>query len=115
MAIYCSNCGKAMGDDARFCSACGAQITGVAPAPMPFAQTRMYRPRAGRMVAGVCQGLAVTYHWDVVWVRVLTVLITIFSSGAGLIAYVIFWIVMPEEPYALPPTATTSYPASGGN
>ena len=62
------------------------------------------------MIAGVCQGLALSYHWDVAWVRVIAVLVTVFSSGAGGIAYIIFWIVMPEEFYALP--APTAYYAS---
>ena len=105
MAIFCSNCGKSMNDDARFCSACGAP-TATPPSYTAFqatVPTRMIRPRVGRMVAGVCQGLALNYRWDVVWVRIITVLLTIFSSGAGLIAYVVFWIIMPEEPLALPP------------
>jgi phage shock protein C len=108
MAIYCGNCGKSLGDDARFCSACGRAVYAAAPA---FVQTRLIRPREGRMVAGVCQGLANHYRWDVVWVRVVTVLATIFSSGAGLIAYIVFWLVMPEEPLALP--ASTYTPMSG--
>ena len=77
-----------------------------APPPLYTVQSRLIRPRAGRMVAGVCQGLANNYHWDVVWVRVITVLATIFSSGAGLIAYIVFWLVMPEEPLALSPVTT---------
>lgn len=117
MAIYCRNCGKSLADDARFCSGCGAPIY---PPAYPQAQTpwpqqtvtRLVRPRAGRMIAGVCQGLSNAYAWDVVWVRVITVLLTVFGGGAGLLAYVIFWIVMPEESLMLPPTAPAP-PASG--
>ena len=110
MAVFCSNCGKSLGDDARFCSACGRPVYATPPA---YVQTRMVRPREGRMIAGVCQGLANNYHWDVVWVRVITVLATIFSSGAGLIAYIVFWLVMPEEMLALPAVTTTYTPTSG--
>jgi phage shock protein C len=110
MAVSCRNCGNSMNDEARFCSVCGtpaaAQQSAQAYPPYPGAgyQTvsRLIRPRAGRMVAGVCQGLANSYGWDVTWVRVITVLLTIFGGGLGLIAYVVFWIVMPEEPLALP-------------
>jgi phage shock protein C len=110
MAVSCKNCGKAMNDDARFCSACGTQAgapqaTQTYP-PYPGAGyptvDRLIRPRAGRMIAGVCQGLANNYGWDVTWVRVITVLLTIFGGGIGLLAYIVFWIVMPEEPLALP-------------
>jgi phage shock protein C len=31
------------------------------------------------------------------------VLLTVFGGGSGLLAYIIFWIVMPEEPLMLPP------------
>jgi phage shock protein C len=60
------------------------------------------------MVAGVCQGLANAYVWDVVWVRVITVLLAVFGGGVGLIAYLVFWVVMPEEPMPLP--QTTAWP-----
>jgi phage shock protein C len=63
------------------------------------------------MVAGVCQGLANSYSWDVSWVRVITVLLAVFGGGAGIIAYVVFWIVMPEEPLLLP-SGTTYVPPS---
>lgn len=104
MAVYCRNCGKALADDARFCSGCGAQVFPPVAAAYPQQTvTRLVRPRAGRMIAGVCQGLGNAYAWDVVWVRVITVLLTVFGGGSGLLAYVIFWIVMPEEPVLLPP------------
>ena len=128
--MFCGRCGFELAAGARFCSACGAQVTSGAPAQdnagaqgqappvawttsaSQYAQygrpilgdplTRLQRPRANRMVAGVCAGLAQQYRWDLTWVRVLTVLISVFSSGAGVVAYVIFWLVMPEEPWMLP-------------
>lgn len=109
MAIYCRTCGRALADDARFCSGCGSQ-TYPAAGPYPQSVTRLIRPRAGRMIAGVCQGLANAYAWDVVWVRVITVLLAVFGGGSGLLAYVIFWIVMPEEPVILPPPPAAYQP-----
>ncbi|MFT4112994.1 MAG: PspC domain-containing protein [Silvibacterium sp.] len=112
-----------MNDGARFCSACGARLYVAAPVDPGFASgvnaggwaghTRLIRPRAGRMAAGVCQGLAISYGWDVVWVRVITVLLAIFGGGVGIVGYVIFWIVMPEEPLLLP-SGTTYVPPSQG-
>jgi phage shock protein C len=113
MAIYCQNCGRAWADDARFCSACGAQISWAQPAGYPTSVTRLVRPRQGRMAAGVCQGLANAYAWDVTWVRAITVLLAIFGGGSGLLAYIIFWIVMPEEPLLLPPVNPYQPPTQG--
>ncbi len=109
MTTYCVQCGKELGPEARFCSACGTRNAAVATSIVPMT-TRLIRPRAGRAIAGVCQGLARSYGWDVTWVRVVAVLVTLFSSGAGGIAYIVFWIVMPEELFALPAPAQATPP-----
>ncbi len=102
--MYCGRCGTEMGTGARFCSQCGT------PALAGYAAvgTRLERALGSRVIAGVCAGLARQYRWDLTWVRVLTVLAAILSSGAGLVAYIIFWIVMPEEPLMLPSPGTPS-------
>lgn len=118
MAVYCRACGRTVADDARFCPGCGATMQPPVPPPYypPASVTRLVRPRHGRMIAGVCQGLANAYAWDVVWVRVITVLLAVFGGGSGLLAYVIFWIVMPEEPVFLPPAPQppAAYPPPPG-
>jgi phage shock protein C len=120
MAASCKNCGNTMNDEARFCSVCGTQAGAPQPAQTTYPPnygvgytqvSRLIRPRTGRMVAGVCQGLANSYAWDATWVRVITVLLTIFGGGIGLVAYIVFWVVMPEEPLALP--QPTAWPPQG--
>ena len=59
------------------------------------------RPRNNRMIAGVCAAFAQQYGWDVTVVRIITAIIACFT-GVGAIAYLIAWIIIPEEPYALP-------------
>jgi phage shock protein C len=59
----------------------------------------LYRSRSQRMIAGICGGIAQWLGWDATLVRVLCVLVTIFSGGGpGLLAYLVLWAVMPEEP-----------------
>lgn len=58
--------------------------------------TTLYRPRQGRMIAGVCAGLALRFGWDPTLVRVIAVL-SIFLPGPQLLAYLLLWIVMPTE------------------
>jgi phage shock protein PspC (stress-responsive transcriptional regulator) len=65
----------------------------------------------GRLIAGVCQGVAVTYGWDVTLVRVVFVLLACFS-GVGLILYVVLWVAAPEEPLLLPTAVSYSPPAN---
>jgi phage shock protein C len=51
-----------------------------------------------RVIAGVCGGLAEWLGWDIALVRLLYLILTIFSAGLpGILAYGILWIVMPEE------------------
>jgi len=51
------------------------------------------------MIAGVCGGLAEYFRIDPVLVRVLFVVFT-FTGAIGLIAYVLLWLLVPEEPTA---------------
>jgi len=59
----------------------------------------MMRSRTDRKIAGVCAGLAHYLGLDVALGGVLTVLIT-FAVGffPGLIAYIVAWIIVPQEP-----------------
>ena len=68
------------------------------------------RPLAGRKLAGVCQGLANQYGWDVTLTRVIAVLLAVLVFPIGEVAYVLFWVMVPEEPRTCPsgPTTTNS-------
>jgi phage shock protein PspC (stress-responsive transcriptional regulator) len=51
-----------------------------------------------RIIAGVCAGIAEWLGWDIALVRLLYLILSIFSAGfPGIIAYIILWIIMPEE------------------
>lgn len=58
---------------------------------------RLTRSRDERMLAGVCGGLAEYLGMDTTLMRVLWVVATFISGGVTLIAYPIFWLVMPES------------------
>jgi len=57
---------------------------------------RLYRPRDGRVVAGVCAGLAAYFGVDATLVRLAFALVTVFG-GLGVLIYLCAWIVIPEE------------------
>ncbi|HWR36416.1 MAG TPA: PspC domain-containing protein [Clostridia bacterium] len=93
--MYCNYCGKVIQEDANLCAYCGTRVTGV------IARKRLVRPRNTRKIAGVCAGVAEYFDLDITLVRLLWVIIAIFGGG-GLLAYIVGWIVMPEEPEYLP-------------
>jgi phage shock protein C len=105
--MFCSHCGKQIESSSRFCPACGATIASATPfttdAYRPAAQ--LTRPRAPRMIAGVCSGFALHYGWDLNLVRVITALFIVLT-GVGALAYIAAWVIIPEAPYALPIKST---------
>ena len=59
----------------------------------------LHRSRTDKLLAGVCAGLADWLGWDVTLVRILYVLVSIFSAAfPGIIVYLILWVVMPKSP-----------------
>lgn len=59
---------------------------------------KFYRKRNDKVIAGVCSGLADYFDIDPTLVRILWAAITL-AGGAGLLAYIICLVVVPEEPY----------------
>jgi phage shock protein PspC (stress-responsive transcriptional regulator) len=57
----------------------------------------LVRKREGRIIAGVCAGLADYIGIDVNLLRVIVALISLFTVGTGVLAYLIAWAVIPEE------------------
>ncbi|MDH6358048.1 PspC domain-containing protein [Parabacteroides sp. PF5-9] len=57
---------------------------------------RLYRSR-NKMIAGVCAGFAEYFDLDPTLVRVGYILLSIFTAFAGALAYLILWIVMPQQ------------------
>lgn len=57
---------------------------------------RLYRIQDGRLVAGVCAGLAAYFGIDPTLVRLGFVLLTVFG-GFGILLYLGAWIVVPDE------------------
>jgi phage shock protein C len=64
--------------------------------PNNGATKRLYRIRDGRIVAGVCAGLAAYFGIDPTLVRLAFVLLTFFG-GLGILLYLGAWMVIPDE------------------
>ena len=57
---------------------------------------KLYRSRKDRWLAGICGGIAEYFALDPTLIRVLFVLFSLFAGG-GILAYIILWLVIPEE------------------
>lgn len=67
------------------------------PQPPPEPARRLTRSRSDRLLGGVAGGLAVAYGLEPVLVRAGFVLIGVVTGGAAVVAYVLGWILIPEE------------------
>lgn len=69
----------------------------------------LVRPLEGRVLAGVCAGLARRFGISPFHARLLFVLVLILLPGSPLVIYPILWLLMPAErwvPAASAPTGT---------
>jgi phage shock protein PspC (stress-responsive transcriptional regulator) len=57
---------------------------------------RLYRPRSGRMIGGVCAGLARRFGISVTTMRVIFVL-SCLLPGPQIVVYVLLWVLLPSE------------------
>lgn len=77
----------------------------------------LVRNRKGRMVAGVCSGLADYLGFDVTLVRVIVAVVAVITGGAGALAYLAAWVIIPREGEQAAPaenTASAKQDASAG-
>jgi len=96
--MYCNACGKVIAEDGRFCSYCG-NVVGVPPTPKKLMRS--------------CAGLANYLELDTSLVRILWFFITLACGiFPGIIAYVLAWIIIPEEPFLLPARGVSQQPVA---
>ena len=60
-------------------------------------KNKLYRSKKDCVIGGVCGGIAEYFDIDPTLVRLLAILI-FFFGGSGLIAYIIGWIIIPQNP-----------------
>lgn len=59
-------------------------------------QNRLTRPENGRILGGVCAGVANWIGLDVTLVRIIFLILG-FMTGSGLLIYLILWVVIPSS------------------
>ncbi|WP_103382061.1 PspC domain-containing protein [Pseudonocardia dioxanivorans] len=58
--------------------------------------TTLTRPENGRMIAGVCAGLADRFGWNVGTVRLLF-LLSCLLPGPQFVIYLVLWVLIPRR------------------
>ena len=57
---------------------------------------RLYRSRNNKIIGGVCGGVGEYFNIDPVLIRLIWGILS-FIGGAGLLGYIIAWIIIPER------------------
>lgn len=81
-------------EESEFSAGEGQTVPPIPPLPLP--RKKLYRDPQGAMLGGVCSGLSWYINFDVTWIRLALVLLTIFSASTFIIIYIILWLVIPE-------------------
>ncbi len=102
--MFCPQCGKEYSQRVNFCCHCGAALS----VPAPTRTKKLARSRNDKKIAGVCGGFAEYFDLDATLIRILWLMLVIFG-GCGVLAYLIAWIVMPQEPLPVAASAAASH------
>src|SRR4051812_6845254 len=86
------------------------ETTALPPTDNPSAPL-FVRPHEGRVLTGVCAGIAQRWHLDVTLVRIVTAVLTL-ASGVGAVAYVVAWLLTPSVDGPAPLSAGSPLAAS---
>lgn len=63
-------------------------------------EKRLYKSNQQKMLCGVCGGIAEYFHLDPTLIRLAWAII-VLAGGAGLLAYILAAIIIPENPYGM--------------
>lgn len=69
---------------------------------------RLYRSRTDTILGGVAAGLANYLNADPALVRIAWAILVPLTGGAAFLAYIVAWIVVPEEPMPAPGAGLTT-------
>ena len=102
----CPYCAEEIRAEARKCRYCGSFVESGSALSRTW-----YRRRHGKMLAGVCAGLADQFGISVTIIRLAFLLSALLGGGVGIIIYLALWDVMPYRRYEDDRPVTSAQPA----
>ena len=61
-----------------------------------MAEKKLTRSRKNKMIAGIIGGMAERYEMDATVLRIIYVLVSLFSAAfPGILVYLILWVIIP--------------------
>ncbi len=99
--MFCTKCGTDLRERDKYCPECSTP-TAKLPVISADSEERLSRPHA-RKIAGVCAGIARYLKVDVTVIRIIAVILLFWPVPfVASIAYLLAWMVMPQDPIPLP-------------
>jgi phage shock protein C len=92
--MFCTQCGVEGEPQDRYCSQCG-HPAGVG-SPWQARTARLTLSTREKKIGGVCGGFAEYFGVDVTLVRIVWLVLIFAPPGAGLIGYLLAWLIMPK-------------------
>jgi phage shock protein C len=76
---------------------------------------RLYPSKKEWILGGVCGGIGKYSDVDPNVIRLILIVLTLLSIGVGVIAYIIAWLLLPEEENGTGTVTATVIPPAGGS
>jgi phage shock protein PspC (stress-responsive transcriptional regulator) len=59
---------------------------------------KLYLSDSGHKIGGVCAGIGEYFDKDPTLIRIIFILLILFSFGFGILAYLAMWLIIPKKP-----------------
>ena len=59
---------------------------------------KIFLSETNKKIGGVCGGIGDYFNIDPTLVRLIWIVITLMTMGTGIVAYIIAWVIIPQQP-----------------
>lgn len=59
---------------------------------------KIFLSETNKKIGGVCGGIGEYFNIDATLVRLIWIVISLMTMGTGIVAYIIAWMIIPQQP-----------------